>query len=169
MKHLFKSIADFQQEVPAIHKGAQGYGYSYATLPQIFAVINPLLKKHGLGFTQLINGDEIKTIVFHVESGESIESSTKIPTIELKGMNVYQSFGSGVTYYRRYALSAILGLITDKDTDGVQKVEPAKQELPQISDERFESALKKIEEGKFTVDKLLSMFSLTTEQKERLC
>jgi len=32
-------------------------------------------------------------------------------------MNEYQSFGSGITYYRRYALSAALGLVTDKDTD----------------------------------------------------
>ena len=37
-------------------------------------------------------------------------------------MNEYQSFGSGVTYYRRYALASMLGLITDKDLDacGVQ-------------------------------------------------
>jgi hypothetical protein len=37
-------------------------------------------------------------------------------------MNEYQSFGSGVTYYRRYALASMLGLITDKDIDacGVQ-------------------------------------------------
>ena len=32
-------------------------------------------------------------------------------------MNEYQSYGSGVTYYRRYALSSMLGLVTDKDTD----------------------------------------------------
>jgi hypothetical protein len=32
-------------------------------------------------------------------------------------MNDYQSFGSGITYYRRYALSSALGIVTDKDTD----------------------------------------------------
>ena len=47
MKHLFKSLSEFQQEVPVIHKGTQGYGYSYADLPAIFEVINPLLKKNG--------------------------------------------------------------------------------------------------------------------------
>ncbi len=52
MKHLFKSLAAFQQEVPVIHKGTQGFGYSYADLPAIFEKINPLLAKHGLGFTQ---------------------------------------------------------------------------------------------------------------------
>jgi hypothetical protein len=27
MKHLFKSLAEFQQEVPVVHKATQGYGY----------------------------------------------------------------------------------------------------------------------------------------------
>ena len=27
MKNLFKALADFQQEVPIIHKGTSGYGY----------------------------------------------------------------------------------------------------------------------------------------------
>ena len=117
MKHLFKSLAEFQQEVPTIHKATQGFGYTYADLPKIFEVINPLLKKHGLGFTQLINGTELITIVFHVESGETIESVTPIPTVQLAKMNEYQAYGSGVTYYRRYALSSVLGIVTDKDTD----------------------------------------------------
>jgi hypothetical protein len=79
MKHLFKALADFQQEVPVIHKATQGYGYTYADLPKILEVINPLLKKHGLGFTQLLNSKDgenyLATILFHVESGESMESS----------------------------------------------------------------------------------------------
>jgi len=32
-------------------------------------------------------------------------------------MNAYQSIGSGITYFRRYSLSCMLGLITDKDID----------------------------------------------------
>jgi len=78
-KSLFKSLAAFQQEVPVIHKETKGYGYSYADLPTIFNVINPLLAKHELGFTQPIMGDCVKTIIFHVETGESIESLTDIP------------------------------------------------------------------------------------------
>ena len=35
----------------------------------------------------------------------------------MKGMNVYQSTGSGITYYRRYMLSSMLGIISDADTD----------------------------------------------------
>lgn len=119
MTKLFKALAAFQQEVPVIHKGTKGYGYSYADLPAIFEVINPLMKKHKLGFTQLLGDGNIKTIIFHSESGETLESEVTIPNnVMLKGMNEFQVTGSAITYYRRYSLSAILGLVTDKDTDG---------------------------------------------------
>lgn len=115
---LLKALAKFQQEVSVIHKGTQGYGYSYADLPTVFEAINPLLEKHKLGFYQAVNGTQIKTVVFHVESGEMIISETDIPQgVELKGMNAFQVLGSAITYIRRYALSSLLGLVTDKDTD----------------------------------------------------
>ena len=118
MKNLYKALANFQQEVPVIHKGTSGYGYSYADLPAIFETINPLLKKHGLGFYQAVNGTKIDTTVFHIESGEIITSSTDIPqNVQLAKMNEFQVLGSAITYIRRYALSAMLGLVTDKDTD----------------------------------------------------
>lgn len=118
MKNIYKALADFQQKVPVIHKDTQGYGYSYADLPTIFEKINPLLKEFGLGFTQTFNHTELKTTLFHVESGETIESILDIPQgIQLAKMNEFQVLGSGITYLRRYALSALLGLVTDKDTD----------------------------------------------------
>ena len=118
MKNLFKALADFQQEVPVIIKNSQGYGYQFADLPKIFEVINPLLKKHGLGFTQLIEEQSIITVLFHVESGERLDSKTDIPQgVTLKGMNDFQVLGSAITYIRRYALSSALGLVTDSDPD----------------------------------------------------
>lgn len=165
MKHLFKALADFQQEVPVIHKATQGYGYSYSDLPKIFSVINPLLKKHGLGFTQLINEGDVLTILFHVESGEQLQSSTTIPqNVQLKGMNDFQVLGSAITYIRRYALSAILGIVTDKDTDagGEQvKKEPKKQTLDSM---RFQDAVKAVVDGKITRESLEAKFTLTEGQ-----
>jgi hypothetical protein len=124
MKNLFKALSNFQNEVPIIHKGTQGYGYTYADLPAIFEIIQPLLKKHGLCFTQCLNGDQLETTLFHIESGEQIKSSANLPQgVELKGMNAFQVAGSSITYFRRYALSSMLGLITDVDNDasGEQK------------------------------------------------
>jgi len=117
MKNLIKALSDFQNECPIIHKDTKGHNYTYADLPQIFSVINPLLKKHKLCFTQLLKDNGIKTSRFNVESGKQRENLTTIPLVKLGAMNEYQSYGSGVTYYRRYALSSMLGLVTDKDTD----------------------------------------------------
>jgi len=127
MKNLIKALSDFQNDCPIIHKDTKGHNYTYADLPQIFSVINPLLKKHKLCFTQLLQDNEIKTILFHVESGEQIESHTPIPLVKLGAMNEYQSYGSGVTYFRRYALSSMLGLVTDKDTDAAGSSMPVAQ------------------------------------------
>jgi len=122
MKNLIKSLSNFQSECPVIHKDTKGHNYTYADLTQIHSIINPILRKNGLCIVQPLDNEGIKTILFHVESGESLESFTIIPKIKLGIMNEYQSFGSGVTYYRRYALASMLGLITDKDLDacGVQ-------------------------------------------------
>ena len=118
MKNIYKALADFQQNVPVILKDTSGYGYKYADLPAIFEVINPLMKKNGLGFYQAVNEGKIKTVIFHTESGETIESETNIPQgVQLKGMNDFQVLGSAITYIKRYALSSLLGLVTDKDTD----------------------------------------------------
>mgnify|MGYP003654335175 CR=1 FL=1 len=134
MKNLFKALAGFQQEVPTIHQGTKGYGYTYSNLNTIFKVINPILKKHDLGFTQLIEGNSIKTIIFHSESGESLESVTEIPQgVTLKGMNTFQVNGSGITYYRRYSLSSALGLVTDVDSDATG--EEIKKTDSQIAEE----------------------------------
>ncbi len=170
MKNVLKSLAAFQQEVKVIHKATQGYGYSYADLPKIFDEINPLLQKHGLGFTQLINTKEgvnyLATVVFHVESGEQIESNCMIPYVQLKGMNDFQSFGSGVTYFRRYCLSSILGLVTDKDTDASGEQEKPKKET--LDNKRFTDALKAINEGKITIEKLKEKFQLSEAQEKAL-
>jgi hypothetical protein len=169
MTNLFKSLAAFQQEVPVIHKATQGYGYSYADLPKIFEVINPILKKHGLGFTQLINGTNVKTILFHIESGENIFSETEIPqNVQLKGMNDFQVLGSAITYLRRYALSAILGIVTDKDTDASGEQVKTEKKLPAIDQKRFSAAVQAIAKGEYTREKLESSFALTEGQIDML-
>lgn len=165
-KNLYKALAAFQQEVPAIYKGTSGYGYKYADWSEILKVVNPLLKKHGLGFSQPIVGTQLETIVFHAESGESIESLADIPQgVELKGMNAFQVAGSAITYYRRYALSSILGLVTDEDADaaGEQAKKPVQarvepQSKPQASpnkpasDAQINLAYKLLEDAGFSDD-----------------
>lgn len=128
--NLWTALAGFQQEVPVIHKATQGYGYTYADLTKIIQVINPILAKHGLGYTQPLMGTAIKTIVFHIETGQTLESVVEIPQgVALKGMNDFQVLGSAISYLRRYSLASILTLITDADLDAsgeqVKKKAPA--------------------------------------------
>lgn len=141
MKNIYKALSAFQQECPVILKDTSGYNYKYADLPAIKEIVDPILGKYGLGYIQPINGKNIKTIIYHVESGETIESDTEMPidsiiyeevlktdktgkvtTINVikgfEGMNKAQAIGSLITYFRRYALSSMLGIVTDKDTDG---------------------------------------------------
>lgn len=146
MKNIYKALASFQQEVPVILKDTTGHNYKYADLPAIIEIINPILKKNGLGFYQAINGSTIKTVIFEIESGETIESETDMPfdslvyeeTIDKKkyvirgfeAMNKAQAIGSLITYFRRYSLSSLLGLVTDKDTDGTGKVVNVDDSVP---------------------------------------
>jgi len=139
MKALYKALADFQAEVPSIYKNSSGYNYKFADLGQINDIIKPLLTKHGLGYAQPIDGSTIKTIIFHVESGQSLESSADIPQgVQLKGMNDFQVLGSAITYLRRYSLSSLLGLITDEDADAAGEQVKTKMTPKERADSRQE-------------------------------
>ena len=173
MKTLFKSLAEFQQSVEPIHKGTEGYGYSYADLAAIFEVINPLLKKNGLGFYQLIQGLQLETVIFHVESGEKIQSLTDIPQgVSLAKMNDFQVLGSAITYLRRYALSAALGLVTDKDTDagGEQtKATPKADDKPWLNEgtKQWDNAVKHLK-GAGTMSDILTAYKVSKANQEKL-
>jgi len=188
MKNLFKAVAGFQYEVKPIFKGNDisirdkqsgqyKKAYSYADLKTIVEAITPLLEKHGIGFMQHLgtkdNTNLIETIIFHVESGETIKSEVMIPFISLDRMNDYQSFGSGVSYYRRYALSCALGLVTDEDKDAsgeqIRKTEnkPAQKiALASLNGPEFNECLRAIHNGEYTKEELLKDFKLSPEQSK---
>jgi hypothetical protein len=154
MKTLFKALADFQNEVPTIHEETKGFNYTYSNLNSIFKIIKPLLKKHDLGFYQILDGRNLVTTIFHIKSGEQIQGSAEIPQVSLKGMNDYQTLGSGVTYLRRYSLSTMLGLITDKDVDA------------KITDGNLAGMMLKASIGDLRT--IIKDFALTKEQAEKV-
>ena len=110
----------------------------------------------------MINNNSIDTILFHTETGETIKSSTAIPQdVTLKGMNDFQVLGSAVTYLRRYALSSMLGVVTDKDIDAGGEQVPKKKT---ISDADFNRGLEKMGATKFKT--FLNDYEMTAVQKE---
>ena len=118
MEKIYSQLAKFQQSVGTINKDSKGYGYNYASFDHIVETVTPFLKENGLGFTHTFEGIDIICTLFNLE-GEKIKSRLTMPQESMKGMNLNQSMGSSITYARRYTLSAILGLVTDEDTDGV--------------------------------------------------
>ena len=127
---IYSQLAKFQQSVGTINKDSKGYGYNYASLDNIVAIITPFLKENNLGFTHTFDGTDIICTLFNTE-GETITSRASLPQEMMRGMNASQSVGASITYFRRYTLSAILGLVTDEDTDGVAKTSPVKQNSSQ--------------------------------------
>jgi hypothetical protein len=124
---LAKALAAFQGEAPnppktrtakVPTKSGGEYRYTYADLADIITAMRPLLAKHGLSVAQSATNTEhgvgVTTLLTHA-SGEWIMSDPLI--LPLSGATA-QAAGSAVTYARRYALSAILGISSEDDDDG---------------------------------------------------
>jgi len=92
------------------------YKFRYATLDAIIEHVRPALTKNGLWFVQtLANGDgkyRLVTTLTHA-SGQWVSGET--PILAESADN--QAFGSALTYMKRYALSALLGIAADEDDD----------------------------------------------------
>lgn len=117
MKNIAKALAIFHKEMKPVEKDAPNpfFKSTYATLGNILNQIEEPLAKAGLTFVQIPMGeDELKTILIETESGESIEGTMKLMPVKRDP----QAQGSAITYGRRYALSAILGISTEEDDDG---------------------------------------------------
>jgi hypothetical protein len=103
-------------------------------------------------FTQLIQGSQLESRLIHIESGEELVSITDmLHDVTLDRMNRYQSWGAGLTYWRRYCLSSLLGIITDTDNDAADiksqpPSQPTKKQI-QVNTELFDYAVKRYGEG----------------------
>lgn len=93
-----------------------GYSFDYATLADGLAECRKALPAHGLSIIQQVtcpNGKiRLRTMLMH-KSGQWIASEYPINP----GDGTSQSLGSAITYARRYALFALVG-IAPEDDDG---------------------------------------------------
>lgn len=112
-KNLISALIKFQAENLTVKRDAKNphFKSTYASLDQILDLVRPLLSKHGLVITHIIEGSSLKTILLH-ESGESLVSEMAF-TMPAKP----QDFGSLITYLKRYSIGAMLALATDNDDD----------------------------------------------------
>lgn len=90
------------------------YSFKYADLSECKAAAKKPLADNGLAVTQLIEEDySLLTMLVH-SSGQWIASRVKMPIMEQGA----QAVGSAITYAKRYAFCAILGIVADDDEDG---------------------------------------------------
>lgn len=123
---IYSQLLEFQKKIRKVNKDAKGYNYNYASFDNVVDTITPELEAQNLGYTHTFEGQDIVCTLFNAE-GETITSKLTLSTEILKGMNASQSMGAAITYARRYTLTAILGLVTDDDTDGVVNTPKTKQ------------------------------------------
>jgi len=117
---ITKALIELQAELKPAKKDSLNphFKSTYADLTSVMEAVKPLLKQNGLAVSQVNDGDILVTYLLH-KSGEFITSKTPI----LYADGNPQKFGSGMTYARRYALAAILGVCTEDD-DANEAVKP---------------------------------------------
>jgi hypothetical protein len=132
---------------------------SYADINALLETVEPILHENGLLLLQPIHDKILSTQIIDIESGEMIESWLTLPD------NIDpQKMISATTYYRRATLQSLLSLqAVDDDGNSV-----ASATKPTLTDDRFKEALKSIESGKYTAEKLKSDFNLTKQQLQAL-
>lgn len=121
---LTKALSQFQGSVkqPKLNKSVKvttkdgrSYTFQYADLGACISAAAPELQKNGLAVIQTIQGQVLVTTLSH-SSGEFINSQLPLNQQTLFS-TAFQSIGSMITYLKRYAYCAILGIVADDDDD----------------------------------------------------
>ena len=123
IKNIMKAIQNVQQNADPVKKGTQGQvgtrQYMYANMVDTWTTIKDLLKDNNLVVVQSPTtspnnvGNFFETTIFHTESGEWIEERMQM----ILQRDDPQAIGAAITYYRRYMVTSMLGLIPDDDND----------------------------------------------------
>lgn len=110
------ALMEFQSKVGLVKKNVENdfFKSKYADLGSIIETIQKPLAEAKLSYVQMPTGKStLITILMH-ESGEFFKTKIEMTPKD----NSIQAMGSAITYYRRYCLSAILGIATEEDDDG---------------------------------------------------
>lgn len=105
------------KEAKVVTRSGEKYTYWYADLPDVHAVVRPVLAAHGLAALQnlYIGGHQVRvtTQVLH-----RLGAERWFGPVEFDYIGGPQAAGSAATYARRYGLCSALGIAADVDDDG---------------------------------------------------
>lgn len=119
IQNLAAALSAFQGEVQNPKNTAENpyFKSKYAPLGDVLNIVRPLLAKYGLSVIQIPSTENdnisVRTLLIH-KSGEWIESE---PLTLKMDKPTAQGAGAAITYARRYAISAILGISSEDDDD----------------------------------------------------
>lgn len=170
IKEVAKALSLFHVKMGKISKDAKNpfFKSSYASLSNILEQIQIPLAESGLVFTQFpVEDNKLSTILVHAESGEYLQGSYSITPVKSDP----QSVGSAITYARRYALGAILGLNIDDDDDGnAASTPPADDGKAWLNDntETFLKAVESLKAGTVTMQQIKTKYKLSKAIEEKL-
>ena len=122
---LTAALVAFHQDVATIHETSTAQYGAYADLSTVLSAILPALSKHGIRLSQSFQpwGDDgsamlLVTSLKHVSGEEEVSRLPLVRANSSRG-NAVHDWGGAVTYQRRYAVLAMLGLAAGiKDDDG---------------------------------------------------
>lgn len=121
IKTLAEALAKAQGSIKPASKDATNphFKNKYASLGAVWEAIREPLSKNGLSVAQFCETTEygvgLTTIITHA-SGEWMSSTFALPPQSATA----QGYGGAISYMRRYALAALLGVVADDDDDGEQ-------------------------------------------------
>ncbi len=127
---FYKAFVTAKSQFTKIYKNKVNphFKSKYADLDSVLEAVEPALHANGLFLTQRIDPQEngrmhLVCSLIHVE-GYQLDSTYILPDL-----TDIQKMGGALTYARRYAVSALLSVTADDDTDGNHaKQSAAKQE-----------------------------------------
>lgn len=114
INEISAALSAFQGEVeqPSLNKENPYFKSRYVDLSGVLKAAQKTMAKHGLSVAQIIDGGDIITLLSH-KSGQWFKSVCPIGSYKNQ-----QDRGSMITYTKRYAICAILGIAADTDDDG---------------------------------------------------
>ncbi len=157
MKNLYLKLAEVKREVGKVSKNSINphFKKTYADLNALIDAVEPILLEKGLLMLQPIQNGNVTTVIIDCESSESIESSIALPALQDP-----QKLGSAITYFRRYTLQSLLGLMAEDD-DANKASAPTKK--PTLTTE----AAMLNAELKISLPQMMQSFEMTVEQQEK--
>ena len=163
INELAKALCNAQGQMGGVVKDSSNpfFKSKYADITSVIKAIKQPFSDNGLSYTQFPISNEhgvgVSTRLMHV-SGQYLEMEYTLPTVKKDP----QSYGSAITYARRYALQSIAGIpVADDDAEAAMlRGDENKSEVKTISENQIITIEKLLDETKSDRFRFLSWFKV---------